>query len=474
MFIQGQIQREECGMHKIRTVAVFGVNFFLIILSWIFYNLPRNDEYLVLFMISLVFIIAPFLLSARSIITLLFLNFIFLLFYQKIGLFNLSDAIFLTFLFIFSSGGNYLIKFLYLSFLSYHKKEITKKQDEYNKIVSDVDNVDAAGREIENELSRISRLYEITKKLAPALKFEDLLNGLLDFFEEIFNVQGVHLAILSEGKISRGISKVFGSKRDSHSQRETLIGYRELVEYAKKTEFKPFFINKPHEKELFEALKSPAGSLMVFSLFSQDKLCAVFALEDVSKSSYEQFNILIPQIALEFRKVELYEEVQKLSIVDGLTEVFLRRHLIARAEEEIDRASRLELTFSLAMIDIDHFKECNDRYGHPIGDIVLKKVSEKLKFLVREVDMVARYGGEEFCVLLPETSKKSALMVAERLRLAIGSGKIKALNEEIEVTVSIGVATFPKDGSDINSLIDKADTALYKAKREGRNMVSAA
>ncbi|MFH1798326.1 MAG: GGDEF domain-containing protein [Candidatus Omnitrophota bacterium] len=458
-------------MLKIRTIAIFSVNFLLIILSWIFYNLPRNDEYLVLFMISLVFIIAPFVISLRLMVALLLLNLMSLLVYLKVGALNLSDIVILIFLFSFAAGGNYLVKFLYSSFLLYHKKEITGKQEEYSSIVKDVDEVDSKGRKIENELSHISRLYEITKKLAPVLKFEDLINVLLDFFEEIFKIRGVHLAILSEEKFSRGISKNFGINKPSENQRETLTGYRELVEYAEEKKLTPFFVERQNRVELFESLKSSAKNLMIFPLFSGDRLCAVFALEDVSESKYDEFNILIPQIVLEFRKVELYEEVQKLSIVDGLTDVFLRRHLMERLEEEIDRASRLGLTFSLAMLDVDHFKECNDKYGHPAGDIVLKKISEKIKFSVREVDMVARYGGEEFCVLLPETSKKAALMVSERLRRAVESNKINALNEEIVVTVSIGVASFPKDSSDINGLIDKADAALYKAKRKGRNMV---
>ena len=213
---------------------------------------------------------------------------------------------------------------------------------------------------------------------------------------------------------------------------------------------------------------------MVFPMFVGDDLCAVLAIEGAARASYGRFRLLVSQIALEFKKVELYEQVQELSIVDGLTEVYLRRYLMGRLLEEVERAGRLGLTFSIAMIDVDHFKKCNDKYGHLVGDAVLKRIAGRLKETVREVDMIARYGGEEFCVVLPETTKKLAMTVAERLRKSVESKDIKAFDENIRATVSLGMATYPEDGTDVEELLEKADTALYKAKRKGRNIVCAA
>jgi len=106
-----------------------------------------------------------------------------------------------------------------------------------------------------------------------------------------------------------------------------------------------------------------------------------------------------------------------------------------------------------------------------VGDAVLKEVARKLRTSVREVDMIARYGGEEFCVVLPETTKDLAYAVAERLRKSIEAGEIKAFDEKIRVTVSAGISTFPEDGDNATVLIEAADTALYKAKKRGRNKV---
>jgi len=296
---------------------------------------------------------------------------------------------------------------------------------------------------------------------------------LFDFLEENFMSQVTHLITVTNGNFSRGISKSIKDEKYCE-KRDKILDYSKIVEYAKSHNLKPFFVARMENKKFFKSMKISADTFILFPLFVGDKLSAVLAIEGASKSSFKRFGILIPQIALELRKVELYEQVQKLSIIDGLTEVYLRRYLMSRLEEEVERSGRLGLKFSVAMVDVDHFKECNDTHGHLTGDTVLKKISERLKCSVREVDMVARYGGEEFCVVLPETTKKLALTVAERLRGAVGSNEIDAYGKKIKVTVSVGVATYPKDGDDVYSLVEKADTALYKAKRKGRNLVCAA
>jgi diguanylate cyclase (GGDEF)-like protein len=127
---------------------------------------------------------------------------------------------------------------------------------------------------------------------------------------------------------------------------------------------------------------------------------------------------------------------------------------------------------SLIILDIDHFKNVNDEYGHQAGDVILKELSRLLKKCVREIDLVARYGGEEFVIILPETPKRNAIIVAERMRAAIMETDFPHEPQPLNITASIGVAGYPED--DIRTRIDiisKADLALYKAKRDGRNQV---
>jgi diguanylate cyclase (GGDEF)-like protein len=459
-------------MFKMRAALIYGMNLLLMLISWLCYKYPQGDEYLVIYMISLLFMVAPFVMTPLFTGIMLGGNVAFFVFYLFLGALNPIDIFVLVLLFASCAAASYLVKALYETFAGCHKSNIRSEELRYNNIVNELDVIDRRGRKIESEFNRISRLYEITKKLAPVLKFEDLLNALFVFLGENFSSETTHLLIFSKGEFLKGISKQSGGG-DYYEDPNKVLDYERVVGYCEKHGNKPFFATRSDESGAFDPLNIRSDTLMVFPLFAGEALSAILAIEGATKSSYGRFRILMPQIALEFRKVELYEQVQELSIIDGLTEVYLRRYLMSRLEEEVDRARRLGLTFSIGMVDVDHFKECNDRHGHLVGDAVLKKIAEKLKNSVREVDMIARYGGEEFCVVLPDTPKDLAMSVAERLRKSVELKEIKAFDESVRTTVSVGMATYPEDGDNVEILIEKADTALYKAKRGGRNKVCA-
>jgi len=449
---------------------IIGFNLTFIGLSWHFHNIPQGDEYLVLFMIPIIFFMVPFSFKIYSTIILACINFAFLLFYRFIGILNTIDVFVIMFLLGSITAGSYLVRSFYAAFVAYNENGISTRQHKYNSVVSELETIDLRGNKIENELIRISRLYEITKKLAPVLKQEKLFEALFDFLEENFKFQTVHLLTFRKGKFFKSISR--NMRNDEYDDgKDNILDHKKVISYTKEQGSDPFFMTREDNKGLFDSMNIMSDKFMVFPLFIDGRLCAVLAIEGASKASYSRFRILVSQITLEFRKVELYEQVQELSIIDGLTEVYLRRYLMDRLEEEVDRADRLGLTFSIGMVDVDRFKECNDKHGHLVGDAVLKKVASRLKQSVREVDMIARYGGEEFCIVLPETTKSLASTVAERLRKSIEIKKVKAFDEEVRTTVSVGIATYPEDGKDVESLIEKADTALYKAKRKGRNRV---
>ena len=185
----------------------------------------------------------------------------------------------------------------------------------------------------------------------------------------------------------------------------------------------------------------------------------------------EKFLILSSQFALEIKKVLLYETVEKLAITDSLTGLYVRRYFSERLEEELHRSKRHKFKFAFLMIDIDDFKLCNDTYGHLVGDVVLKEMSRIIKEHLRAIDVVSRYGGEEFAVLLPETGPDGAILVAERLRKKIEENVFTAYDEKLKVTISTGVSIYPQDATEEKGLIEKADTALYTAKRSGKNIV---
>lgn len=178
------------------------------------------------------------------------------------------------------------------------------------------------------------------------------------------------------------------------------------------------------------------------------------------------------QTALALERAKLIAFLENLSITDALTGIANRRHFEWRLSEEIERARRYKYPLSTLMLDLDHFKQVNDNYGHQIGDIVLQQVAQRLRRILRRTDFLARYGGEEFIVLAPQTPADRALILAERLRQVIAESPFPiADNLQIHITISIGVAVFPDHAQNENELVRAADAALYKAKQTGRNRV---
>lgn len=168
----------------------------------------------------------------------------------------------------------------------------------------------------------------------------------------------------------------------------------------------------------------------------------------------------------------LHDKLEHLSRTDPLTGLMNRRYFMELAEQEVLRAQRYKNPLSILLIDVDHFKLINDTYGHGVGDNCLQSLGTALINTAREVDMICRYGGEEFVILLPETMQNEAMEAAERIRIRVESLRVRGSEaEQIQFTISTGVATLASPDMNIDALIRAADTALYEAKNSGRNKV---
>ena len=165
-----------------------------------------------------------------------------------------------------------------------------------------------------------------------------------------------------------------------------------------------------------------------------------------------------------------HEEIHRLVVADGLTGLHNRRHFDDFLEREIARSSRRGTPLSVALIDIDHFKNVNDKLGHLVGDEVLRGVADRLSHRMRREELIARFGGEEFAVIYPDTTLNEAIDGCERLRQAVAAEPIVSGDERISVTVSIGVAS-TIGNKRIGEILSEADTRLYEAKSAGRNVV---
>jgi two-component system, cell cycle response regulator len=166
-----------------------------------------------------------------------------------------------------------------------------------------------------------------------------------------------------------------------------------------------------------------------------------------------------------------HEEIYRLTTIDGLTQIFNKRYFLEYLEREIARANRYRRDMSLVMFDLDHFKKINDTFGHLAGDQVLKTVASTIKSRIRREDAFARYGGEEFAIVLPEIDGYNAHQFAEKVRRIVETTDFHFETTRMEVTISMGVATFDADTADAAALIKRADDRLYEAKKAGRNCV---
>jgi diguanylate cyclase (GGDEF)-like protein len=205
-------------------------------------------------------------------------------------------------------------------------------------------------------------------------------------------------------------------------------------------------------------------------VIAKDRTLGALQAINSQRDPFEQDDMLIlhalaNQVAVAIENARLHEA----SITDGLTGLYHHNYFIKRLEEEIDRASRYQHSLTLAMLDIDHFKQVNDRHGHLAGDQVLEKFALVIKDNIRLSDIAGRYGGEEFGVILPYTSFEDGMIIGERFRKAVEQLDIPA----IPITVSVGLAFWAGGTRNCFAarLIEEADKALYTAKHNGRNRV---
>ncbi len=221
----------------------------------------------------------------------------------------------------------------------------------------------------------------------------------------------------------------------------------------------------------------PIGSLISVPLITGRTLQGILRLDNPQPDFYSlddlRFLTAVADIgAVALDNNALFEKTKELAIHDGLTGLFAKGYFFERLKEECRRGLRQNRIFSLLMIDIDHFKLYNDRFGHPAGDIVLQTIARTMTEFFREkTALTGRFGGEEFCVILSESPKEEAAALAEGLRGHIEAQTVLLRNQETRVTVSIGVASFPQDARDEAELVIKADKAMYAAKQGGRNRI---
>jgi diguanylate cyclase (GGDEF)-like protein len=217
-------------------------------------------------------------------------------------------------------------------------------------------------------------------------------------------------------------------------------------------------------------------SLLVLPLQRGDQVIGAIVLASARPRQYlassrEMLRVISHQVGASLDHARIYEAMEQRATTDGLTGLTNHRAFQERMAQMHALAERSGQKYSVILTDIDHFKSVNDTYGHPVGDDVLRRVAGVLAGRSRKVDIVARYGGEEFCLVLPDTDAAGAEHFANELRTEIGDQVLTSEHGNFGVTISMGVAQFPVDGTDRAQLIERADQALYACKESGRNCV---
>ncbi len=345
------------------------------------------------------------------------------------------------------------------------------------------DEKERASKELAKKMMNLSILYSVSKALNFATDLKKILLFILDKARDAVDAQKASLMLLDNKTnelvvhVVRGVPPDVEAKINSGEMDCTRIKVGEGVAGKVAATRQHLLINEVSEDERFKKTdRSFVDSILCMPLIANDEVIGVVNLTNkkdggkFSNEDVELLSTLANQAAITIYNARLYH----LAITDGLTQLKIHRYFQQRLDEEILRSERFGHPLSLIMTDIDHFKKFNDTYGHQEGDIVLIETAKLFRLNVREVDIAARYGGEEFVIILPETDNKEAVGIAENIRQKIEAHDYPSKQGKLKVTISLGVATFPRHAKSKDSLIEKADQALYRAKESGRNRVEAA
>lgn len=314
------------------------------------------------------------------------------------------------------------------------------------------------GPETGEEANRIWSQIEDEKKdmddLISVYKSSDRINNGL---ESGFNKQVQRIKVNIHDKNENLLSLVAQEGMPLHLTRETITNYK----------------NAP----IVQLLRN--DEMVLIPLKAKDKINGIIVADNfitrdpITKDDIRMLTMLANQAGLAIENSQLYEKTVMLANLDSLTTLWNHGYFQYLLNTELEKSRTLQTPLSLIMLDIDYFKIYNDALGHQPGDKVLKELAILIKDQSRKMDFVCRYGGEEFAMILPQTDKKEALLIAERLRMDIE--KHTFMYEEIlpnkKLTVSLGISTFPEDGLLPAELISAADKFLYQAKNKGRNKI---
>jgi diguanylate cyclase (GGDEF)-like protein len=326
-------------------------------------------------------------------------------------------------------------------------------------------------REQDEEINLVNRLTTI---ITSSVSIQMIFEGFAQELKKVVDIDWATIALVDGDELYfLALSSTIGSAWQTEERIPLKDTATEWVCREKRSLYEPdlkrhqrFWTGEHHLKQGFRSILYLPLNVTAHSIGS-----LILASRKPNAYNHSQIRLLervTLQVAAPIENAQLYAQVEQRSRLDELTRLFNRRYFEECLKEEISRHSRYGDVLSLFMLDLDNYKNYNDLYGHPAGDILLNQIGKIIKSSLRNVDKAFRYGGDEFVVILPQTNKDDAYVVAERVRAQLAEEMEK---KAINVTCSIGLSSYPSDGVVTTELVDVADTALYYAKRTGGNRI---
>ena len=336
-----------------------------------------------------------------------------------------------------------------------------------------------AEEEIRRYTKQLEALFNIGATVSQTLNPEELLDSVLDTVLMVMGVEvgGIFLLDKQTNKLllktHRGMSPEFARRVQVVSIGDGFIG--QVAKLGK-----PILAEDVSADSKLSWMRKMGDGIQSFAavpIMAKEKILAVMGVGSGKHREFpdwemQMLDTIANQIGMAIENAQLYEHALELAFTDGLTGLYNRRYIMEQIEREFIRAQRSKAPLSLIMVDLDELKAINDRFGHHEGDGFLKEVARIVKVNTRASDVAARWGGDEFMLLAPGTDSRSASKIAERIRAQVERYKIKLEGEEVGITVSAGIVSYPAHASVVEELLKKADEAMYNAKRGGKNQSS--
>ena len=323
------------------------------------------------------------------------------------------------------------------------------------------------------------RLYQASASLAQGLRVEQTLEEIVSFCGEVTEFETCAICLCEEGEDAFSVPVAEGYPQKVRGSQFPLSA-RTWAGWILRAQEEPQTIRfqlRTGMPVLYPGERIHLGAgFLGMPLLAKNRVSGALLLtrkrRPFSSNEVRLVRVLCNQAAIALENARVYGRVEQMAATDALTGLFNRRYFQQALEREMSRADRGASSIALMLLDIDHFKDLNDTYGHALGDAVLKKIADVLQGTLRKGDVLARYGGEEFVVLLSHATYDGAQEFAQRIWKAIGSARIHPGGGSHRVTASVGWALLPDDAETAESLIENADRALYFAKETGRNKVA--